>query len=173
MRLTVTILCLLIMAPACSSPGDARTAPEILGIRLGATKGEAHSRLEELGRLEREERKQQEVWALRDHPSYSHLIVSYDKERMEVRFVTAVAKGNGQPVRYSDVVDTAKASRAAAGSNITYTVDNPGEGGGPGYVVRAIGTDPQFLKYYSIKLIGRGGEEEEEAEETEREKEGR
>jgi len=144
--------------------------PEILGIRLGATRGEAHSRLEELGRLEREERKQQEVWALNNHPSYSHLIVSYDREYKGVRFVTAVAKEDGRRVRYSEVIDTAKASRAAAGSNVTYTVDNPGEGEAPGYVARAIGSDPQFLKYYSIKLIGPEGAEDEEEEEREKER---
>ena len=170
MRLTVTVLCLLLIAPACSRTRDARTMPEILGIRLGATKGEAHSRLEELGRLEREERKQQEVWALNNDPSYSHLIISYDREHKGVRFVTAVAKEDGRRVRYSDVVDTAKASRAAAGSNVTYTVDNPGEGEGPAYVVRAIGSDPQFLKYYSIKLTGPGGAEDEEEEEREKER---
>ena len=170
MRLIVTVLCLLIIAPACSRTRDARTVPEILGIRLGATRGEAHSRLEELGRLEREERKQQEVWALNNHPSYSHLIVSYDREYKGVRFVTAVAKEDGRRVRYSDVIDTAKASRAAAGRNVTYTVDNPGEGEEPGYVVRAIGSDPQFLKYYSIKLIGPEGAEDEEEEEREKER---
>ena len=170
MRLIVTVLCVLIIAPACSRTKDTRTMPEILGIRLGATKGEAHSRLEEMGRLEREERKQQEVWALSDHPGYSHLIVSYDRESKGVRFVTAVAKEDGQRVRYSDVIDTAKASRAAAGGNVTYTLDNPGEGERPGYVVRAIGTDPEFLKYYSIKLIGPGGAEEEEEEERKNER---
>ena len=153
MRLAGTILCLLIITTACSHAGGRGVVPEILGVRLGAGRDEAHARLGEIGRLQREERTQQEVWALRDHPSYSHLIVSYDKEYKGVRFVTAVAKEGGQPVRYGDVIDTGKARRDAAGDTVTYTLEVPAAGGHPAYVAKAIGSGPEYLKYYSVEKV--------------------
>ena len=152
MRLAITILCLLIITASCSRAGAPRTAPEILGVRLGAGRDEATKLLREIGRLEKEERKQQEVWALRDHPSYSHLIVSYDKEYKGVRFVTAVAKEGGRPVRYDEVIDTGKARKEQAGQSVTYTLTVQAQGGRPGYVVKAIG-DPERLNYYSVERL--------------------
>ena len=152
MKLAVTTLCLLITAAACSKAGSTQPAPEILGVRLGAGRDETTRRLGEIGTLEREERKQQEVWALRDHPSYSHLIVSYDKEYKGVRFVTAVAKEGGRQVRYGEVLDTGKAQREQAGQNVTYTLTVQAQGGQPAYVVKAIGS-PDHLKYYSVEKL--------------------
>ena len=152
MRLAITILCLLIITASCSQAGAPRPAPEILGVRLGAGRDETTRRLGEIGRLEKEERKQQEVWALHDHPSYSHLIVSYDKEYKGVRFVTAVAKEGGRPVRYGEVLDTGKAQREQAGQNVTYTLTVQAQDGQPGYVVKAIG-DSANLKYYSVEKL--------------------
>ena len=152
MKLAITTLCLLVVTASCSRAGGSQPMPEILGVRLGAGREETTRRLGEIGRLEKEERKQQEVWALRDHPSYSHLIVSYDKEYKGVRFVTAVAKEGGSPVRYDEVLDTATARKEQAGQSVTYTLTVQAQGGQPGYVVRAIG-DSAHLKYYSVEKL--------------------
>lgn len=157
-----TLCGLLLLLASCG--GSAPSGPDVLGVRLGMSRDAVHERLRESGVLEKQERKQQEVWRLNADPRYSHLIVAYNKEYSSVRFITAVAKDGGQRVRYSDVLDTSKASRAASGSGVTYTLENAGEGGRPGYTVRAIGGDPEFLKYYSLKLKDGGGEEEEEEE---------
>lgn len=152
MKLAITTLCLLLITASCSKAGGSAPTPEILGVRLGAGRDETTKRLGEIGRLEKEERKQQEVWALRDHPSYSHLIVSYDKEYKGVRFVTAVAKEGGRPVRYDEVIDTGKARKEQAGQSLTYTVTVQAQGGQFGYVIKAIG-DPDRLKYYSVEKL--------------------
>jgi hypothetical protein len=116
------------------------------------SKEEAHRRLRDLGRLEKEERKQQEVWGLAGDSPYSHLIVAYGKGDAAVRYVTAVAKEGGRRIRYADVLDTGKAQQTRAGNSITYKMEVPGGDGKPAYTVRAIGDGPEHLKYYSIEV---------------------
>ena len=66
---------------------------------------EAHARLQKMGKLEKEERRQQEVWRLDGDPSYTHLMVAYDKEHASVRYVTAVANEQGRRVSYAEVMN--------------------------------------------------------------------
>lgn len=155
-----TVCCLLLLAAACSAAGGPK--PEILGVRLGMSREQAHARLQEIGKLEKEERKQQEVWRLNDDPSYSHLMVAYDKEHASVRYVTAVANEQGRRVPYADVVSLGSARLDSTQANRTYTQELPERDGQPGFVAKAIGTDPTYLKYYSIKRSDSGGEEEDE-----------
>lgn len=112
---------------------------------------EAHARLREIGRLEKEKRKQQEVWLLNDEPSYSHLMVAYNKEYTSVRYVTAVAKEQGRPVAYADVINLGGARSESTQASRTYTQQTPARSGGPGFITKAIGTDPTYLKYYSVE----------------------
>ena len=84
--------------------------------------------------------------------AYSHLIVAYGKENPAVRFVTAVAKDGGPRVRYADVVDTGKAQQTRAGNSTTYRMEVPARDGQPAYTVKAIGNDPERLKYYSVEI---------------------
>lgn len=123
---------------------------------------EAHTRLQELGKLEKEERSRQEVWRLDGDPSYTHLMVAYDKEHASVRYVTAVANEQGRRVPYADVVSLDGARLDSTQGGRTYTQEIPGRDGRPGFVAKAIGTDPTYLKYYSVKSSGAGGEEEDE-----------
>jgi len=153
MRKTAFASCLLVFLLKACGGGGAEPRPEILGVRLGVSKEEAHRRLRDLGRLEKEERKQQEVWGLAGDSPYSHLIVAYSKEEAAaVRFVTAVAKEGGRRIRYADVLDTGKAQRTRAGNSITYKMEVPGRDGTPAYTIRAIGDDPEHLKYYSVEV---------------------
>ena len=151
MRLAATFCCLLLLllAAACSTPVEPK--PEILGVRLGMSREEAHARLQEIGKLEKEERKQQEVWRLTADPSYSHLMVAYNKEYTAVRYVTAVANEQGRRVRYAEVVDLKSAREDATPASRSYTQEVPARAGQPGFVAKAIGADPTYLKYYSVE----------------------
>lgn len=162
MKTVVTICFLLLLGAACSKASGPQ--PEILGVRLGMSRDEAHARLQKLGRLEREERRQQEVWRLEADPSYSHLMVAYDREGASVRYVTAVANEQGRRVAYAEVVNVGGARLDSAQASRTYTQELPERFGRPGFVAKAIGTDPTYLKYYSVERAasGEAGEEDED-----------
>ncbi|MFN2508627.1 MAG: hypothetical protein ABR589_07625 [Chthoniobacterales bacterium] len=137
---------------------DGGPAPElrrdILGLRLNMSREEAGKRLREIGSFERDERKQQEIWKLRDG-SFSHLIVAFGKEDGKVRFVTAVAREDAEAkrLRYSDVgkLDEARQVGDAAIKNFNYEWTLPAGNGSPPAQVNARGRDAEFLSTYSIK----------------------
>lgn len=149
MRTVFALCCLLLLAASCSAPAGPK--PEILGVRLGMSREEAHARLQGIGSLEKEERRQQEVWRLKDDPSYSHLMVAYDKGYTAVRYVTAVANEQGRRVPYAEVIDLGGARLESTQASRAYTQEFPEREGRPGFVARAIGTDPTYLKYYSVE----------------------
>ena len=115
------------------------------------SKEEAQKRLQEIGQLEKEEKRQQEIWALKDNDAYSHLIIAYNKDNNQVRFITAVAKENGRKLHYFEVIDVAKSQHTTAGNNQIYTLTVPANNDYPAHIIKASGTDPDFLKYYSIE----------------------
>jgi hypothetical protein len=123
---------------------------EILGISVGMSHADALARLEQIGRCEKDERKQQEVWALTNDPRFSHLIVAFTKGYTEVRYVTAKARA-GAHVRYQDMLDLTQAKQVGAQNNNKYVLEVPASGGAPSYVVIARGTDPNFLTYFSLE----------------------
>ena len=149
MKIAAVICCLLLLASACAT--EAGPKPEILGIRLGMTREEAHARLKEIGQFEKEERRQQEVWRLTSDPSYSHLMVAYNKEYTSVRYITAVANGQGRPIRYADVINLGSARLESTSASHTYTQEVAARTGQPGFVTKAIGDNPTYLKYYSVE----------------------
>jgi hypothetical protein len=151
-RKAVTLCCLILLAVACSS-SSREPEPEILGVRLGMGRDEARARLESIGQLEKEERRQQQVWRLNGDARYTHLIVAFDKGYTAVRYVTAVANEQGSRVRYSDVIDTARARAETTPATRTYTQDVPARDGRPAFVAKAIGSDPETLKYYSVEKV--------------------
>lgn len=148
-KIAVTICCLLLLAAACSK--SAAPKPEILGVRLGMSREEAHARLRTLGQLEKEERRQQEVWRLTGDSGYTHLMVAYNKEYTSVRYVTAVANEQGRRIRYEDVINPGGARLESTQASRSYTQDVPARADQPAFVIKAIGTDPTYLKYYSVE----------------------
>ena len=152
LRKAGALWCLLLTVAACSKAAR-EPQPEILGVRLGMSRDEARARLESIGKLEKEERRQQEVWRLNGDASYSHLIVAYNKGYTAVRYVTAVAGEKGRRVRYSDVIERARAREEITPATRTYTLEVPAREGRPGFIVKAIGSDPETLKYYSVEMI--------------------
>lgn len=149
-KLVVTICCLLLLATACATAVEPK--PEILGVRLGMSREEARARLQEIGKLEKEERKQQEVWRLTDDPNYSHLMVAYNKGYTSVRYITAVANEQGRRLRYEDFIDPGRARLESTQASRTYTQETPARDAQPGFVAKVIGNDPTYLKYYSVEL---------------------
>ncbi len=144
-----SLCCLALLLLSCAK--DAGPKPEILGVRLGMSRDEAYGALQKRGQLEKQERKQQEVWALENDESYSHLILAFNKEYTAVRFVTVVAKDQGRRIRYDEVIDVQKAKLLETANSHTYILEVPAKDGQPGYLIRAIGSDPAYLKYYSIE----------------------
>lgn len=132
---------------SCVTATASETVPapqsDLLGIRLDMPRDEVRSSLATVARLEREERRRHEIWTLNGDPRYASLIIGYSPE-WKVRFVTAVAKPEGQALRYADVIDLANASHQTAGATHTYTWKTPAH-----YVI-AIGNATR-IDYLSLK----------------------
>lgn len=145
------LLLLTASVSVAAAGSEIRPRRDIVGLHLDMTKEEAHSRLQKIGTLQREERKRQEVWEVRD-PYFSHVIVGFDKQA-RVRFVTAVAREGGQRMRYADVANLKKARQEgdASANNYNYVWELAARGKEPKGLVMARGRDPQYLSTYSIK----------------------
>jgi hypothetical protein len=111
----------------------------------------ALARLKAIGRLEKEERKRQEVWAVND-ARVSHLLVGYDTE-YRVRYVTAIARAGGPRIRYQDVVDVKHAQKSNNQGNYKFTLEVDARRDRFAYVTIAHGRDPQYLESYSVKRL--------------------
>ena len=144
------IVCLVLISSAAAV--QARVKPEIMGVALDMSREAAQSRLKAIGQLEKEDRKRQEVWAIKD-PRISHLLVGYDAD-YRVRYVTAIARTDGPRMRYQEVADLKSAQRRNNQGNYRFTWDIPERRGQFAFVVIALGRDPNFLDSYSIKKVG-------------------
>jgi hypothetical protein len=123
-----------------------------MGIGLGMSRDEARTRLQSLGSLEKEARKRQEVWAIKDS-RISHLLVGYDPD-FRVRYVTALARAGAPRIRYEEVADINAAQRAQNQGNYKFTWEVAARRGQFAYVMIAHGHDPQYLDSYSVKKLG-------------------
>jgi len=155
----LALLLLGLIAFGCSNSSKTQSVSDILGIRIGLSKEDATKRLNEIGKLDHEERKQQEIWVLNNDPHYSHLIVAFDKEKQILRFVTAKARENGTRVRYSDVIDISKAKLTSSPNNYKYIQEVQATQSTPGYTRIASGTDANYLNYFSLKELNLPEEE--------------
>ena len=135
---------ILLLAGCATTQPATQQIPDILGVRLDMPRDAVRSTLSTVGTFEREERKRQEVWSVRD-PRFTSLILGYDPE-WNVRYVTAVATPNGAPVTYTDVLEVSAAEHRSAGGSHTYTWKT----GSPPYYVIAIG-GPERVSYLSLK----------------------
>lgn len=148
----IIVLSLLLAVPGFAASSIAKDPPpEILNIRLGMTKQDAHSLLKKIGSLEKEMRKRQEVWTLSD-PRVSSLIVGFDPD-FRVRYVTAIARPGGPRIAYSEVGNLKAAHQASNQGNYKYSWEVRAQQGQPSYVVVSHGRDPQYLDTYSIKKL--------------------
>src|SRR5215213_6211905 len=140
-RFLVCVLLLGVGVLVSAAPGKPR--PEIMGIALGMSRDVAQARLNSLGSLEKEQRKRQEVWAIKD-PRVSHLLVGYDAD-YRVRYVTAIARTGGIRMRYQYVADVRKAEQVHTQGNYRFTWEIPEHRGRFAYVIMARGRDPNYL----------------------------
>ncbi len=144
--------CLVILL-AGASFAAAQTKKDVLGLYVGMNRSAAITILQKIGKKERDERKQQEIWKLRNDSRFSYIIISYDKEFKNVRFVTAKVRSDGKPVRYADVLDTKKAVQLGAENNYNYVLEMPASGDKPAYKIIARGTHKDFLTYFAIEEL--------------------
>jgi hypothetical protein len=144
-------LCLLVALAGLASAAQAKVKPEIMGISLEMGREAAQARLKALGQLEKEDRKRQEVWAIKDR-RISHLLVGYDGEN-RVRYVTAIARTDGPRIRYQEIAELKSAQRSNYQGNYRFTWEIPERRGQFAFVVIAHGRDPHFLDSYSIKKL--------------------
>src|SRR5262249_50083213 len=114
----VLSLCLLLVAIAFAA-APARLRPEIMGISLDMRRAVVHGLLQSIGQLEKEDRKRQEVWAIKD-ARVSHLLVGYDADN-RVRYVTALARTDGPRISYQDIADVKNARRLSNQGNYKFT----------------------------------------------------
>ena len=125
--------------------------PQIMGISLGMSRTDARARLQSIGSLDRETRKRQEIWTIKDG-AVSHLLVGYDAE-FRVRYVTAIARTGGPRIRYADVADVKSAQREQNQGNYKLTWQVAARSGHSPYLLIAHGHDPQYLESYSVKRV--------------------
>lgn len=140
---------LAVALAACASTGGAPKLEErhdILGVRLDMPRDTVRETLGRVGKLQREERKRQEVWSVTDD-RFDGVIVGYD-DNWNVRFVTGVVRPGAAPIAFGQVVDTTAAEHRGAGESHTYTWrrENP-----PHYLI-AIGTG-DAVQYISLKKV--------------------
>src|SRR5678816_301964 len=148
---TLSGLSLLLVISVLVSVAAARPRPEIMGISLDMKHDDAVARLKSIGSLERETRKRQEVWVVKD-VRISHLLVGYDADN-RVRYVTAIARTDGPRIRYQEVADMKSAQRSVTPGNHKFTWEIEGR---RGFILIARGHDAQYLDTYSIKKKDQG-----------------
>lgn len=151
MKHRIATLCLLLAAAVVAHAAASQPRPEIMGISLGMGRDDARKHLKSIGNLEKETRKRQEVWALKD-ARVSHLLVGYDTN-FRVRYVTAIARTGGPRIRYEEFADVKSAQRINTQGNYKFTWEVPAQREQPAYIVIAHGRDPEYLDSYSIKKM--------------------
>jgi len=162
MKTRVAMVVLLLCAGVAPAVVAQKTKPELFGVRLGMSEPEARERLNKIGRLEKEERRDA-VWALDGDRRFAYIVVGFDKESRRVRYLTAKARDSGERVPYAEALDLKRAKHiAAAANNYWFTQEVRAQKSRPRYLITARGTDPKFLTYLSVKEIERVGVEEED-----------
>ena len=165
-KLGLSVLILLLLAGIqCATRSAPELPRDILGIGIGMTRADAQKRLEEIALFERNERKNQQIWRLKDDSHYSHLAVGYDANN-QVRYVTAFADKSKTQIPFSDIGNLSKAKTEIIEQHHTYIWEVPSTDGAAAYFVNVYGDNPKFLTTYSLskKLTPNKSEEDEEEE---------
>lgn len=146
------IVCVLLPTQAAV----AEPKRDILGLHLDMTREDARKRLQEIGTFEREERKEQEIWQVRD-PRLSHVVIGASKEG-KLRYITAVAREDkeAKPVPYGKIGDLKQARQAGDPKikNFQYQWELPATKVAPAMLVIAAGRDEKHLTTHSLRRLG-------------------
>lgn len=142
---------LLTISAVSVLPAIAKDPPgDVLGVRPNMSRDEARRRLNKIGSQQTDERMKHEVWEVSDH-RISHVGVRFDNKTQVVRWVTAIARANARhKLRYRDLADLKQAQYKTDGMNHTYIWRVSARGKRPGYVLEALGNDPQYLTSYRL-----------------------
>lgn len=136
---------------------------EIVGLAVGMSRADAQKRLEQIGEFERDDRKQQQVWRLKDDPRYSHIIIGFDANE-QVRYLTAFVDKSKARVLFSDIGDITKSKQEIVKPHYKYTWEVPATDGKPSYLVVAYGNEPELLSSCSLSRVIVNAETEKEDE---------
>jgi len=142
---------LLLLITHCATKPAPALPSDILGIRIGMDKSDAQKQLEAIADFERDERKRQQVWKVRNDPRFSQLAVGYD-ENNQIRYVTAFVEPATakERIKFSDVGDLSKAKAEIVQPHYRYIWEIPSEGGRRPFVVNVYGDNPEFVTTYSL-----------------------
>ncbi|MDQ3133281.1 MAG: hypothetical protein M3Q76_00550 [Acidobacteriota bacterium] len=164
MKTRAAIFALLLCGALVPAVVAQKTKPELLGVRLGMAEAEARARLNKVGRWEQEkEQRRDSVWELEGDRRFSHVAVGFDKETRRVRYVTAFARAGGQRVQPAEVLELKRAERYTdPAMNYHYTERVRARRNRPGYVIIAVGKDPESLARLSVKIMQPAGGEEDD-----------
>lgn len=161
------ILCVCITVVVSSQCAWQNRSPanlpdDIMGVSIGMNKDDAKRRLEEIAVFERDERKRQQVWRMKDEARFSHVAVGYDQEE-RIRYVTAfVDKSKAKErIRFADVGDLSTAKKEIVEPHQRYIWDVPARDGKPAYTVIINGDEPEFVSIYSLTKAAAPKEKEE------------
>lgn len=151
------------LAGACATRSALELPGDILGISIGMNKADARKHLEEIAEFERDEKKQQQIWRLKNDARYSHVVVGFDRSE-QVRYVTAFADKSKERTRFSDVGDLSAAKAEILEPHRKFIWEAAPEGEKPAYFVEAYGNEKDFLSSYSLskKMTNESRAEEEE-----------
>src|ERR1700674_3729561 len=152
------VLPALLLFSVASFAAARQPAPQILGLRLGMSYAQAHSRLNQIGQFKSEDEGQQ-VWTLTHDQRFQYAIIGFDRDH-QVRYVTVLARPDGKPVHYADVGDVAQATRSGGPGNFRYTWKLNDKRARFEYLVIAKGKDQRYLDRYAIKRLGLENERE-------------
>ena len=158
MRNITILFAALVLLAAASLAGAAEIEQpkrEIRGLHLGMTKEETEKQLKEIGTFERHERKQQEIWRVRD-PSYSHIIIGREKDG-RLRYITAVARTDedAERIRYGSIanLERAKQTGDVAIKNFRFEWELPAVDNAPAVRVLAMGRDDDHLSTLTLRRM--------------------
>lgn len=163
MKTRAAIITLLLCAALAPAARAQKTGPELFGVRLGMEEAEARARLNKIGRWEEEkELRRDSVWALKADRRFREVAVGFDKQTRRVRYVTAIAREGGHPVRPADVIDVGRARRVAnehdPAGNYKLIQRVPAGKKRPGYVITVFGTKAAPLTRLAIEVDERAGD---------------
>lgn len=141
-----------------SSPNE--LPKDLLGIRVGMPKAEAQKRLEEIGSLEQDLQKKQQVWKLKDDTHFVNVAVQYNAED-RIRYITAFVDKNPKArIRFTEVGDISKAKPEIVEPHYRYIWEVPAADGVPAYQVVLYGDQKDFVSFYTLVELGAPAKEE-------------
>lgn len=137
----------------CASHKPSQLPSDIRGLTVGMSRADAEKRLAEIGNLQENLRKRQQIWRLKDDPNFESMVIQYGPDD-SVRYVTAFVGPNAQSrIPFADVGDLSRARSEITEPHYRYIWD-VSDNGIPGYQVVVYGDNAQFLSFYTLVSAG-------------------